>query len=149
MSYTWDCVPRSVVLQVVLDKHIVSPAPSEKNLILNLTFEFALGIIAYSESLDTARKYAIAKQILRSGTSIGASIREAQNAESRNDFIHKVKISAKEADETEYWLLLCKFSPGYPDCNNLLEKVGAIQRILTRIITTSRQKVQSTGSINS
>lgn len=72
------------------------------NLILKLTFEFALEIIKYSEKLDQQKKYIIAKQIIRSGTSIGANTKEAQNAESKKDFIHKLKIALKETDETEY-----------------------------------------------
>ena len=79
-----------------------------KNLIVDLTFEFALKIIKYVELLERNRKYVIARQLLRSGTSIGANVREAQNAESKADFIHKFKIAAKESDETEYWLLLVK-----------------------------------------
>lgn len=57
----------------------------------------------------------MASQIFRSGTSIGANIREAQNAESKADFIHKFKIAAKEADEVNYWLLLCRGSEFYPN----------------------------------
>lgn len=56
------------------------------------------------------KKFVIAKQLLKSGTSIGANSVEAQNAESKADFIHKIKIAAKEADETQYWLLLCDFA---------------------------------------
>ena len=73
------------------------------NLIVNITFEFALEIIEFAEELEGLRKFVIANQILKSGTSIGANVREAQNAESKNDFIHKLKIAAKEADETEYF----------------------------------------------
>ena len=85
-----------------------------ENLIVNLTFQFALQIIEFTEELEVVKKYVIAKQIIKSGTSIGANVREAQNAESKNDFIHKLKIAAKEADETEYFLLLCQFSKTYP-----------------------------------
>ena len=85
------------------------------------------------------RKYTIAQQLIKSGTSIGANIREAKNAESRIDFIHKMKISAKEADETEYWLLLCQSSPGYPDCHQLLDQVLVINKILSKIISTAKQ----------
>jgi len=77
---------------------------------LELSFEFALQIIVYCELLEENRKFVIAHQLLKSGTSIGANIREVQNAESNSDFIHKLKIAAKEADETEYWLLLCQKS---------------------------------------
>jgi len=50
----------------------------------------------------------VARQLLKAGTSIGANVREVQNAESKTDFIHKMKIAAKETDETEYWLELCR-----------------------------------------
>lgn len=83
------------------------------NLIVNMTFEFALRIIKYSELLESAKKFTIALQVSISGTSVGANVREAQNAESKADFIHKMKIAAKEADETEYWLELCHHSEGY------------------------------------
>ncbi|WP_293052295.1 four helix bundle protein [Paludibacter sp.] len=76
------------------------------NLIVNLSVEFALAIIEYCELFEENRKFVIANQLLKSGTSIGANVREAQNAESKVDFIHKLKIAAKEADETEYWLIL-------------------------------------------
>ena len=80
----------------------------EKNLIVELTFGFAIRVIKYVEELERRKKFIIARQLLKSGTSIGANVREAQNTESKIDFVHKMKIAAKEADETEYWLLLCK-----------------------------------------
>lgn len=76
----------------------------KENLIVDLTYVFALKVIKFSEELRSFQKFEMASQIFRSGTSIGANIREAQNAESKRDFIHKFKISAKEADELEYWL---------------------------------------------
>jgi len=112
---------------------------SHKNLIVVLSFEFALDIVKFAELLDGTKKYAVSKQIMRSGTSIGANVHEAQNAESKTDFVHKMKISAKEADETEYWLLLCNSSEGYPDCHHLLEKIKSIQKILSKIISTSKR----------
>jgi len=110
----------------------------KENLIVKLTFEFALDIIEFSEELESNRKYAIARQIIRSGTSIGANVREAQNAESKNDFIHKFKIAAKEADETEYFLLLCQFSKGYPFNKELIDKLNVINKILSKIIASSK-----------
>jgi four helix bundle protein len=105
-----------------------------------LSFEFALEIIEYAELLEEKRKYVIANQVLKSGTSIGANIREAQNAESKPDFIHKFKIAAKEADETEYWLLLCKFTKNYPDSEVLLNKIREMKKIISKIIITSKGK---------
>jgi four helix bundle protein len=106
------------------------------NLIVKLTLEFALEIIEYSELLEEQRKYVISRQLLKSGTSIGANVREAQNAESKPDFIHKMKIAAKEADETEYWLTLCEMSKSYPD--HLKEKLQSIRNILSKIISSSK-----------
>jgi four helix bundle protein len=112
-------------------------AAKKENTILNLTFQFALDIIEFSEVLESKLKYIIARQLLKSGTSIGANIREAQNAESKADFIHKIKIAAKEADETEYWLLLIKFSKNYPNCDKLLEDLKIIIKIISKILGTA------------
>jgi four helix bundle protein len=79
-------------------------------------------------------------QLLRAGTSICANIMEAQNPESKDDFIHKMKVAAKEADETQYWLILCDRTQGYPDCKELISKLEEIQKILTKIIASSRRK---------
>ena len=65
---------------------------------------------------------------------------EAQNGESKADFIHKMKIAAKEADETQYWLLLCDYAQGYPDCKILLQKLDELSRILNKILATSKSK---------
>jgi four helix bundle protein len=113
---------------------------NKENVIINLTFKFALEIITYCDTLQENRKFVIANQLLKSGTSIGANIREAQNAESKADFIHKFKIAAKEIEETIYWLELCKFSENYPKVNQLIEQVNSISRIVNKIIITSKQK---------
>ncbi|MDP4272286.1 MAG: four helix bundle protein [Bacteroidota bacterium] len=111
---------------------------NKENVILNLSLDFALDIIQYAELLEEKRKFVIAKQVLKSGTSIGANVREAQNAESKVDFIHKMKIAAKEADETDFWLELCNRSKQYPDCIELQEKNAVILRILNKIIGSSK-----------
>lgn len=111
------------------------------NLIVELTFTFALNIISYSEQVKLDKKFEMASQIFRSGTSIGANIREAQNAESRADFIHKFKIAAKEADEVYYWLMLCKSSEFYPDPDErLFTDLNSIILIITKIIASSKAK---------
>lgn len=108
------------------------------NLIVDLSFQFSLEIIEFCELLQTEKKFNLSNQLFRSGTSIGANIREAQNAESKADFIHKLKIAAKEADETEYWLSLCKQSKNYPDTANLLTKIESIIKVLSKIISSSK-----------
>lgn len=112
---------------------------SKENVIVNLTFEFALRIIEFCDELDELRKFALSNQLLKSGTSIGANVREAQNAESKADFVHKFKISAKEVEETEYWLLLCKHSEKLPDTAHLLAELDPIKKIINKIIGTSKR----------
>ena len=90
--------------------------------------------------IGVQKKYVIARQLLKSGTSIGANIHEAQNAESKADFVHKVKIAAKEIDETEYWLKLCLLSKHYPNPIDLDIQLIAIAKICNRIIYTSKTK---------
>ena len=112
-----------------------------ENKILELTLEFSLQIIAYCELLEENRKFVIARQLLKSGTSIGANAREAQNAESKSDFIHKFKIAAKEAEETEYWLILCEKSASYPRfAESLWANIKSIQKIINSIIAKMKNK---------
>lgn len=110
----------------------------KKNEILELSVHFALEIIKFTEELESKRKFVIANQLLKSGTSVGANIFEAQSAESRADFIHKFKIADKEAKETEYWLLLCEKSETYPFNENLKNILLSIQKLLSKIISSSR-----------
>jgi four helix bundle protein len=114
----------------------------QNNPILKETFEFSLLIVNYSEKLEKKRKFTIAKQIIRSGTSIGANVKEAQNAESKADFIHKMKIALKEADETEYWLFLCENLDSYPNSNQLIDKLNTIIKILNKIISSSKKAIR-------
>lgn len=109
----------------------------EKNEILELSFNFALSIIEFSELLENNKKFVISRQLLKSGTSIGANMREAQNAHSRNDFISKCVIAMKEADETEYWLQLCEKSKNYPHPGELLIEILSIKKLLSKIISSS------------
>ena len=111
----------------------------KENIIIQKTFSFALEVISFSELLDENRKYVISKQLLKAGTSIGANVKEAQNAESKKDFIHKMKIAAKEAEEMEYWIELCNHAISYPSNNQLLNDLKESQRILTKIIGTSKK----------
>jgi four helix bundle protein len=108
------------------------------NLIVDLSFQFSLDIIEYTETLNAMKKFGMAKQLFDSGTSIGANVRESQYGESKKDFIHKLKISEKEADETEYWLLLCQASKDYPDPGKLLTDIRSIKKVLGKIITSSK-----------
>jgi four helix bundle protein len=114
-----------------------------ENIIVKLSFEFALQIVNFCELLEKENKYIIARQLLKSGTSIGANIREAQNAESKGDFIHKFKIAAKEIDETTYWLEICKASKSYPFEDKLLEDLTVISKISNKIIASSKRSAST------
>jgi four helix bundle protein len=116
----------------------------DKNPLLRLSFQLSLELIEYCEQLEADKKYIVARQLLRAGTSIGANAMEAQNAESKADFIHKLKIAAKEAEESQYWLWLCEASKGYPDCQHLLNKAEEINKILGAIINTAKKNKVST-----
>ncbi|WP_067146778.1 four helix bundle protein [Pseudotamlana agarivorans] len=107
------------------------------NIILEKSIAFAILIIEYSELLEAHKKYIIAKQLLKSGTSIGANIHEAQQAESKADFIHKMKIASKELEETKYWLLLCEKSNTYPSMERLKKPLMELGLILYKILSTS------------
>lgn len=109
------------------------------NLILESMLEFSWGIIKYTETLEKSKKYNLANQLFRSGTSTGANVNEAQSCESRLDFIHKIKITAKEAEETKYWLTLCSKAGSYPEPVGLIEKLQIIIKILNKIIVSSKQ----------
>lgn len=108
------------------------------NLIVDLTFEFALKVIELAELLESERKFVVANQLLKSGTSIGANVWEAQSAESRADFVHKLKIASKEAHETDYWLKLCDKSQLYPETKELQDEILSIKKVLGKIITSSK-----------
>lgn len=115
------------------------------NLIKDKSFKFAIRIVNLYKHLHTIKhEYVLAKQILRSGTSIGANIREAYNAESDMDFIHKLGIAQKETDETLFWLELFlatdfidskEFESISSDCNELL-------KIIKSIILTKKQNIK-------
>ena len=117
---------------------------SEKgSLLKEKSFEFALDVISLYKKLSGQKiEYVLSKQLLRSGTSVGANIREAQNAQSNADFIHKLSIAQKECDETIYWLELLFRSEfiGENEFNGLTNKATSILKMLKSAILTSKQK---------
>jgi four helix bundle protein len=112
------------------------------NIIKDRSFGFALKIIELSGSLKKDNNYEIASQVLRSGTSIGANVEEAQAAQSKRDFVSKLSISSKEARETKYWLRLIKESKIINrDVDELINECDELINILTKIVKTSSQKI--------
>ena len=114
-----------------------------ENVIVTKSVDFALRIIDFCETLEKQRKFVVANQLLKSGTSIGANIHEAQNAESRADFIHKVKIALKELEEVKYWLTLCKKAENYPFKPSLKDNANELGLIMYKIVSTSKRNLKN------
>jgi len=110
----------------------------KENLIVNKTIDFSVNLIKFCELLETNRKHVVARQLLRAGTSIGANVFEAQNAESKADFIHKMKIAAKDASESLYWMIICEKAEQYEFNAELKTELNQIIMILSKIISSSK-----------
>ena len=118
----------------------------EENTVKFKSYSFALRIIKAYKFLNVdQREFVLSKQLLRSGTGIGALIREAEHAESKADFIHKLSISLKEANETEYWLMLLHDS-GYLDdksFNSIVSDCQELIKMLISIIKSSKDNIKN------
>jgi four helix bundle protein len=115
----------------------------KENVIVNKTFSFSLKTIELYKELVKNKEYVISRQILKSATSIGANVEEANAGQSKKDFVTKMSISSKEAKETKYWLRLLDHSKiiNY-DYTELLGDIEEINKILTSIIKTSQESIQ-------
>jgi four helix bundle protein len=112
----------------------------KENIIKIKSLEFAINIVGLYKQLKEQQEYIISKQILRSGTSIGANVAESESAQSKADFISKLSIAAKEARETKYWLTLLQESKlATVEITSHLSQIEEILKILTSIIKTSQQ----------
>ena len=121
----------------------MSNFPISESIIANKAYGFALEIITlYKYLVNEKKEYVLSKQLLRSGTSIGANINEALSGQSKRDFVHKLSISLKEVRETSYWLNLLKDSSyiKQESFDNLNNKCDEIAKILSSIILTTKQK---------
>lgn len=115
----------------------------KENVFLKKSFDFAVLVVNTSKELvESKKEFVLSKQLIRSGTAIGALIREAQNAESKSDFIHKLAIAQKECDETIYWLDLL-FATSYITQKQHQELISLAQELLKLLrssILTTKQK---------
>ena len=113
------------------------------NPIKEKSFAFALRVIKLYSYLNEKKEFVISKQILRSGTSIGANVREAQNAESKKDFMHKLAIAQKECDESIYWLELLKETNylNQEEFNGLNEDATSILKMIRSAIMTAKKSI--------
>ncbi|MDR2037832.1 MAG: four helix bundle protein [Bacteroidales bacterium] len=112
------------------------------NVIKEKSYKFAVRIVRLSQMLCSGRsEYVLSKQVLRSGTAIGELVRESEHAQSKADFIHKMSIALKEANESDYWLMLLK-DTGYidiPSYTSIQNDVDELISILVRIIKTAKK----------
>jgi len=124
------------------DSGWVGVADGSENPIRDKNYEFALAVIRLYGRCQDQKEYVISKQLLRSGTSIGANVEEAMAAESRRDFVHKMALASKEARETVYWLRLLSDSDLVPDLDvsSELSQARELVRMLTSIVKTTTLK---------
>jgi len=114
----------------------------KESIVQGKSFQFSLKIISLYKKLQQEKEFIISKQLLRSGTSIGANIEEALAGQSKRDFISKMSISSKEARETKYWLRLLKESNlTNIDVTDILSDIHELIRLLTAIVKTSQQSL--------
>ena len=113
------------------------------NIILEKSFDFSVSSVKYYRESIKNNEYVILNQYLRSATSIGANVREAQHAQSKRDFISKMYIALKEANEAEYWFKLLKESNSYnlSGIESLLKECTEINKILFSLIKTSKKSI--------
>jgi four helix bundle protein len=113
----------------------------KENVLKTKSFDFSLRIVKLHQYMKEEKKeYVMSKQLLRSGTAIGALVREAEHAESRADFIHKLSISLKEANESEYWMELL-FKGGYMDklsYDSMNHDLSELLRLLVAIVKKAK-----------
>lgn len=122
----------------MLNKHFGGIRLDNKNLVFEKSFDLALKVInIYKYLVYEKNEYVLSKQLLRSGTSIGANVKEALRGQSRKDFSSKMNIALKEANETEYWLELLiaanyikENEPSLKDCREICKILNAIVRTL-------------------
>jgi four helix bundle protein len=112
------------------------------------SFAFAVRIVNLHRFLASEKKeFVLSKQLLRSGTAIGALVREAEQAESKPDFVHKLAIALKEASETEYWILLLR-ETSYLTVNeseSILNDITELLKLLTSIIKSTKRNTVDRG----
>lgn len=115
----------------------------KENIVKDKSFAFALRVVKLSKFLLNKKKeFVISKQVLRSGTAIGALIREAEHAESTADFIHKMNVALKEANETDYWIELLYQSEEIDinAYNSIQPDIQELIKLLVSIVKTSKEK---------
>ena len=123
----------------------------KKSVTYEKSFAFAIRVVkAFKWLCDSKKEYVMSKQFLRSGTSIGANVKEAMNAQSKKDFISKYSIALKEASEAEYWIELLAAGEYFDtrEAKSLLSDINEIISLLTASVKTAKAGIKDTGNGN-
>lgn len=115
-----------------------------ENIIATKSYAFAIRIVnLYKHLCNEKKEFILSKQLLRSGTAIGALVKEAEHAQSKADFLNKMNIALKEANETEYWLMLLRDTDFLTneEFTSIKEDASSILKLLISIVKTTKQKL--------
>ena len=122
----------------------------KENVVMNKSYAFALRIVKlYKYLVYEKKEYVLSKQLLRSGTSIGALIREGEHAQSKADFLNKMNVALKEANETQYWIELLRDSSylSFEESLSIYDNANELIRLLASIVKSTKQSLGTLGSI--
>ena len=122
----------------------------KENVVMNKSYAFALRIVKlYKYLVYEKKEYVLSKQLLRSGTSIGALMKEGEHAQSKADFLNKMNIALKEANETQYWIELLRDSSYLTSKESLsiYDNANELIRLLASIVKSTKQSLGKLGSI--
>ena len=111
------------------------------NLIVEMSFQFAVDVTIFCDELDKLKKFRLSNQLFGSGTGIGANVREAQSAESKKDFIHKIKIVLKELRETSVCLRILSRASYFPSKDPICKECNELIAIFVKSLTTARRNL--------
>lgn len=133
-NYIYDCLTITTLIKFAIKM-------KKPNVVKSKSFHFSLEIIKLYKKLIEEKEFVISKQLLRSATSIGANIEEADAGYSKKDFTAKMSIASKEARETKYWLSLLKYSElTNLNVDSYLNDVGELVKLLTAIVKTAQNR---------
>lgn len=122
----------------------------KENVVMNKSYAFALRIVKlYKYLVYEKKEYVLSKQLLRSGTSIGALIREGEHAQSKADFLNKMNVALKEANETQYWIELLRDSSylSFEESLSIYDNANELIRLLASIVKSTKQSLGKLESI--
>ncbi len=126
-----------------MDSGSQTPILMKNNPLLDRSFAFAIQIVTVSRQLGSRKEFVISKQLLKSGTSVGANIEEAIAASTKRDFAYRMSVACRECRETRYWLRLIQATSMLEDeLGSMIDESTELIKILTKIVKTSGEAPQ-------